>query len=430
MNFNQVKNNNDQEKVITVAELIDYINQRITFQRLIVEGEIGQRINQYPGFIFFNLLDNEKTAMISCFAFKNILNQLGVNLKEGMKIKILGYPRVRKEKGTLSFFVEKIELQGEGILKKQFEILKKQLEKQGYFDIKHKQKLPLLCQKIGVISSKYGKGALKDFITQLENFGLEIFFFHSKVEGITAVDEIITGIQLFNQRLPLIDALVITRGGGDWESLKAFNSERLAKAIFISKIPIIVGVGHENDLTLSGLTADVRASTPTHAAKIIIENWKKIKNYLENFLPQELNQKMKAQIINKNHKIELLFKNLNFTCQKIFKKIDIIEQITNNNLIKIKNLINAYYSELSQKQDKTIETADRYFKIINLFLSQQKEKLFLNNPNLKLKQGYSIVFNAKNQIVKNTNMVNLEERITATIYNGKISSIVKNIKKD
>jgi exodeoxyribonuclease VII large subunit len=431
MDIYKIKNTaKTEERVMSVAQLIDYINQRISFQEVIIEGEIGKDINQYPGFIFFNLLDVKKTAMITCFAFKSIINQLALNLQEGMKIKVLGYPQVRKEKGTLSFFVEKIELQGEGALKKQFEILKKQLQQQGYFDIIHKKRPPLFCQKIGLITSKYGKGALKDFITHLENFGLNILFRHSKVEGITATEEIIDAIQLFNQKLPPVDVLVIVRGGGDWESLKAFNCEKLVKAIFSSKIPIMVGVGHENDITLADLVADIRASTPTHAAKIISENWKKAKDYLQNFAPANFNQKMKKEIQTKKHKIELLFNYVNFACQKIFKKIDIIEKTVNNNLIRIKNLIDNHQAKLFQEQKKTNEIVARYFKTTNLSLLQQEEKIFVNNPDLKLKQGYSIIFNEKKQIVKDINMVSLQEEIIANVHNGKINSIVKKIKKE
>ena len=156
------------------------------------------------------------------------------------------------------------------------------------FALEHKRSLPKFCQKIGLITSKYGKGAKPDFEKHLGNFGFEIYFYDVRVEGMFAITEIVKALHWFNEYMPDLDAIVLIRGGGSWESLQAFNSEEVARAIFGSKIPVISGIGHESDITIADLVADLRSSTPTDAAKILNEHWKlaseKIYEYEKNLV--------------------------------------------------------------------------------------------------------------------------------------------------
>jgi exodeoxyribonuclease VII large subunit len=261
-----------EEKVFSVSEFLDFLNEILVRERVIVQGEIGEKMNNYPRYSFFNLLDKDG-SILKCFAWQEVIEALGIEMKPGMEIRVIGYPEIRKNRGELNFQVERIELLGEGVLKRQFEILKKKLEALGYFDVEIKKPIPQFCENIGLITSRVGRGALKDFLTHLGSFGFKIFFYETKVEGSFAVNEISEAINWFNQNMPKLDVLVLIRGGGDWESLKPFNSEEIVKAIFASKIPIITGIGHEDDTTLADLAADLRASTPTAAAKILNKNW-------------------------------------------------------------------------------------------------------------------------------------------------------------
>jgi len=259
------------EKIFTVSEFLEFLNNILTPCQATIKGEVGERIDSYPGYTFFNLLDKKK-SILKCFAFKEVISGLGIPLEPGMEIKVTGYPEIRKNRGELKFQIQRIELIGEGVLKKQYEILKKRLEAAGYFAPERKKPIPEFCENIGLITSEYGKGAKKDFLTHLGNFGFKVFFYDVRVEGSFSLYEIIEAIRWFNTNLPYIDVLVLTRGGGDWESLSPFNSEEIVKTIFASKIPIITGIGHENDQTLADLAADFRASTPTHAAKVLTDS--------------------------------------------------------------------------------------------------------------------------------------------------------------
>ena len=187
-----------EEKVFTVSEFLDFLNKILVPQRVIVRGEIGEKIDEYPNYTFFNLLDKDG-SILKCFAWGEVIEVLGIPLEGGMEIRVIGYPEIRKERGELKFQVRRIELIGEGILKKQFEILKKKLAVLGYFALERKKPIPRFCENIGLITSKYGKGAKKDFLTHLGNFGFRIFFYDVRVEGLLALPEIITAINYFGK---------------------------------------------------------------------------------------------------------------------------------------------------------------------------------------------------------------------------------------
>lgn len=460
-----------EERVFTVSEFLDFINEALRPCRAIIQGEIGEKINNYPRFTFFRLLD-KNNSILECFTWREKIESLGMELESGMKIRVIGYPEVRRDKGELKFQVERIELIGEGILKKQFEILKKKLSALGYFDLKFKKPIPRFCENIGIITSKYGKGGLKDFKTHLENFGLRVFFYDTRVEGSFAIPEIQEGIRWFNQNLPKIDVLVLTRGGGGWESLQPFNSEELAKAIFASKIPIITGIGHEDDETLVDFVADLRASTPTHAAEILSENWKSasvkvyefkkninvsINNLLRNFkekvhffegsfnsiisktcgyinekiifFEKNLITKVKGEILLEQKGLDSLVRNLSLGFQNYFRELEILERGFKRNFLKIKSLIKNQKIKIEQFLENLIKNKNRWREEMEDLLKQQEGKLIPSSPQLKLKQGYTITSDEFGKIIKDPTRLKIKQTIQTKFYKGRIFSTINKIKK-
>jgi exodeoxyribonuclease VII large subunit len=436
-----------EEKVFTVSEFLDFLNKILVPQRVIVQGEIGEKIDKYPNYTFFNLLDKDG-SILKCFAWGEVIEVLGIPLEGGMEIRVIGYPEIRKERGELKFQVRRIELIGEGILKKQFEILKKKLAVLGYFALERKKSLPKFCENIGLITSKFGKGAKKDFLTHLGNFGFRIFFYDVRVEGLLALPEIITAINYFNQNFPQLDVLVLTRGGGDRESLQPFNSEEIVKSIHASKIPIITGIGHEDDETLADLVADLRASTPTHAAKILNENWKlasinipkfekdfnvsidrMFKNIKEKiiFFKSNLTTEVKKEISLKQKGLENLWRDLNLRFQSYFKEFEILEREFKKNFIKIASLIKNQKLKFEQFLKNLIKNRIWWQEKIEKLLKQQEEKLVLSSPILKLKQGYTITSDELGKIVKDPTKLRISQTIKTKFYKGQVLSRVKKI---
>ena len=243
---------------LTVYEFLKALNMNLRRYRVLVTGEITGRVNRRGAVTYFSLHDAEEEAVLQCMAFNSILDRLGIEIREGMAIKVGGYPEIWKRAGMFSFKVFEILLTGEGELKRQFEMLMKKLEAEGLFSPEHKVPIPNFAKHIGLITAA-DREAMNDFITHLAPHGLNIELYDVRVEGARAVEEIVEAISWFNENRPEIEVLVLTRGGGSLESLQAFNSELVARAIFASRIPIICGVGHERDVSIADFVADMRA---------------------------------------------------------------------------------------------------------------------------------------------------------------------------
>jgi len=465
-------NNNSKEKIFTVSEFIASINNLIR-RKVVIQGEIGEKINKYPKFSFFSLLDKNKEATLACFVWQNKLEELGVMLKAGVEVKIEGYPMVYPKKGSLNFQVQRIGLVGEGVLKKAFELLKKKLNEAGFFDPEKKKTIPEFSQKIGVITSKYGKGALPDFKKHLKNFGFEIYFYDVRVEGMTAIDDIVEAIQWFNQSGLETDVLVLIRGGGSWESLQAFNSEPVAKAIFASKVPIICGVGHESDETIASYVADVRASTPSIAAKILSDPWKLANSQIPVFernIASSMNRQLKIIkdglarferniIVAINRKINVvkerlaefsknfyreiareiedskkrlggLSDNLNNLFKIYFQRFYQLENIFLNNLQVLRSAVKNYRTRYGQLLKIFKHNSRDWIKDIKKLLTQEEKKLGYANPDLKLKQGYTFTFDElSGKMIRDISQIKIGNKLRTKLYGGGIFSKVEKIIK-
>lgn len=253
----------DDDKPYSVSEFIERANVALDrdLGEITIEGEVGSfKVNQRK-WVFFDLKEND--ASVSCFL---PLSRLTVGLKDGMKVEVLVTPKVTHW-GKLSLTVERIIPRGEGNIKKSFEILKKKLASEGLFDPARKRLLPDDIRKIGVISSTSAAG-YADFLKILDNRwgGLKVVTVNTQVQGVQAPAQIVQALNFLNQQAE-VDVIAILRGGGSADDLAAFNDEGLARAIAVSKIPVITGIGHEVDESLADLVADVRASTPSNAAE-------------------------------------------------------------------------------------------------------------------------------------------------------------------
>lgn len=249
---------------ISVSESIALINQTLdyAYPTLIVEGEISSfKINR-DKYVFFDLKDDE--ASIACFM---TVWQLRMPLEDGMKVQIVAKPRLTNW-GKFSLTVREVRPIGEGSLKRSFELLKANLEKEGLFAPDNKRPLPSLPHRIGLIASAESAGYV-DFLTILGARwgGMEIEVANVQVQGVGAAEQLVRAIKYFNGSLDPPELLVIVRGGGSADDLAVFNDEPLVRAVAGSKIPTLAGIGHEIDTSLVDLAADARAATPSNAAE-------------------------------------------------------------------------------------------------------------------------------------------------------------------
>ena len=328
----------------SVSQFVEIANQTLeyAFGSILIEGEVSSfKINQTK-YIFFDLKD--ETASVSCFM---MAFQLRVPVEDGMRVVVRAVPKITNW-GKFSLTVQSITPKGEGSIKKSYQILKERLTKEGLFSEERKRKLPEVPSRIGVISSVQAAGYV-DFMKILQDRwgGMAIEVAHVQVQGEVAADQIIRAIEFFNQQEELPEVLVLVRGGGSADDLAVFNDEKLVRAIAASRIPTVTGIGHEIDESLADLAADVKASTPTSAAQLIVPDKKYIINQFSSELKNNLN------------KIKLDINRTEQTLQNIDSKISLkIEQ------------------ELSRSFDKY----NTYMRLINNV-----------NPNNVLARGYAVI---------------------------------------
>lgn len=252
---------------ISVTQAVELINETLEFAypQLVVEGEVsGFKVSQNK-WVFFDLKD--ESANVNCFL---PLYYMKVPLEDGMKVRVTAQPKLTAW-GKFSLTVKSVELAGEGELRRAFELLRAKLEKEGLFASQRKRQLPRFPQTIGLITSA-SSAAYQDFLKILKARwgGIAVSLADIQVQGTAAPDQIVAAINYFNQLAVPTDVLVLIRGGGSLEDLMAFNTEPVARAVAASRTPIVAGVGHEVDVSLADLAADVRAATPTDAARLVV----------------------------------------------------------------------------------------------------------------------------------------------------------------
>lgn len=251
----------------SVSDFIEVTNQTLeyAYPHVEIEGEVASfKVNQGK-FVFFDLKD--ESASVGCFM---MLFSLRVPIEDGMKVVITASPKLTAW-GKFSLTVKAIRPSGEGSLKKSFELLRAKLDKEGLFALERKRPLPTIPRHIAVISSAQAAG-YADFIKILNDRwgGMQVDVAHVQVQGVNAPDQMIRALKYFNSREELPEVIVLIRGGGSADDLSAFNDEPLVREIAASRVPTLVGVGHEVDESLADLAADVRAATPSNAAQIIV----------------------------------------------------------------------------------------------------------------------------------------------------------------
>lgn len=253
----------------TVSRLTFYIRKLLeeneTLQDVWVQGEISNLSRPASGHVYFTLKDS--SAALKCVMWKTSASRLGVALQDGMEVEVHGRIGIYEVSGQYQLYADQIRSIGEGALYQEFLRLKSMLEAEGLFAAERKRPIPAYPRRIGIVTSATG-AALRDMLNTLRRRLplVEIILAPSPVQGIEAPPALVQAIQLLNTRSP--DVILLARGGGSIEDLWAFNDERVVRAVAMSDVPVICGVGHETDFTLCDFAADLRAPTPTAAAEL------------------------------------------------------------------------------------------------------------------------------------------------------------------
>jgi exodeoxyribonuclease VII large subunit len=257
-------------QVLTVSQLTSRVKDVLEgeFPEVWVGGEISDLSQSHAGHIYFTLKDAK--SQIRGVIWASTAARLKFRLQDGLAVTCRGGVEVYAPRGTYQLIVRQIEPQGEGALQLAFRQLHAKLAQEGLFDARHKQPLPAFPSHVAFVTSPTG-AAIRDFLEVVKRRwpGLHVTVVPAKVQGAGATDDLVRGIALAHRLAPAPDVLVVGRGGGSLEDLWSFNEEPLVRAVHGSRIPVVSAVGHEIDVTLCDLAADVRALTPTEAGELV-----------------------------------------------------------------------------------------------------------------------------------------------------------------
>ncbi|MCB0339907.1 MAG: exodeoxyribonuclease VII large subunit, partial [Bdellovibrionales bacterium] len=255
---------------LTVSTLNRLFNTALEreFPSVDFEAEISQISRPASGHLYLTLKDEQ--SQLAGVLWRGTAAKIGFELEPGMAVLCHGRPNVYQGTGRLQVVISRIVLAGEGLLQKKFLELKAKLEKEGLFAQDRKRQLPFLPKAVGVVTSASG-AVIKDIMVKIHERmpPMQVYLVPVRVQGEGAAAEIASAIKLLNES-ELVDVIIVGRGGGSLEDLWAFNEEIVVRAIFASRIPVVSGVGHEVDIALSDLVADLRAPTPTAAAEMVV----------------------------------------------------------------------------------------------------------------------------------------------------------------
>src|ERR1700751_2540239 len=285
-----------ERRSLTVSELTVRIRDLLAknFADVLVEGEISNCREAQSGHIYFTLKDDK--AQVKCVWFRQQMRGVKLRPEDGLKVTVRGSIGVYESRGEYQIYVETMDPAGRGALQLAFEQLKRKLEAEGLFDAQNTKPLPRLPRRIGLITSPKG-AAVRDIVRILRRRfpNVQLMLVPVRVQGEGAAGEIARAVRFFNQRQN-VDVLIVARGGGSMEDLWSFNEEVVARAIFESVIPVISGVGHETDFTIADFVADVRASTPSAAAEIVVQTRREFDTHVKG-LQDALGEQMRYRIL-------------------------------------------------------------------------------------------------------------------------------------
>ncbi|MCK5377504.1 MAG: exodeoxyribonuclease VII large subunit [Acidobacteria bacterium] len=257
------------DRVYSVAALIAEVNTLLEqgFSGVRVEGEVTNASTSGRGHLYFTLKDD--AAALDCVMWAVRARRLKFRVEDGLAVLALGSLTIYPQRGRFQLVVEDLQPQGVGALQLAFEQLKKKLEAEGLFASERKRPLPALPNRVGIVTSATG-AALSDMLKVLRRFPhLEVVVAPTRVQGDGAAEEIAATLDLLGNS-GRAKVIIVGRGGGSLEDLWAFNEEAVARAIAASPVPVISGVGHEVDFTIADFVADLRATTPTQAAELVV----------------------------------------------------------------------------------------------------------------------------------------------------------------
>ncbi len=395
--------------VLTVGELTEQIKDLLesTFDFVYVAGEISNAKVYSSGHWYFSLKDQDAT--LSCVAFKNANQHIKFKLEDGLMVVARGKLSVYPPRGGYQMIVTALEPVGIGEWQLAFEQLKTRLAQEGLLAPERKRPIPILPKKVGIVTSPSG-AALHDILNTIKrrNSSVDLLIAPARVQGEGSSESVCQALQML-QEIDDLDVIIVARGGGSIEDLWSFNSEMVARAVLGSRVPVISGVGHETDVTICDLVADLRAPTPTAAAELVAKGYTEL-NEKWSFLRRHLVVAIDERVAKAQRRVA--------------------QSSPEKSLLR-------YQDRLRHLRERVVFSRNRITDKVSYRLSanrqlwrQYAEKLNVLGPKQVLSRGFSVIRKEDGTVVRNFDSVKPGERLEALLENGRVIVEVKFVHPD
>ncbi len=398
-------------EALSVSEFTRQVKQLLegAFSRAVVYGEVIGLSRPASGHLYFTLKDERdgEKAQIAVVMWRDRAAKLRFPLDDGLLVVVEGRMTVYEPRGSYQIVAESVRPAGQGTLLLALERLKERLWKEGLFDPARKRPIPFLPRSIGIITSASG-AAVHDVLKSIfRKFPAAVRLLPVRVQGEGSAEDIVSAFQILARQPDLVEVAILTRGGGSLEDLWTFNEEKVVRAVAAAPVPVISAVGHEVDVTLSDLAADVRAQTPTQAGELVVPDLGQILEALDN-----LRRRLEADI---SRKLEARFKEAahlgrSISIQRLFE------------------LAAGHFEEvgrLGEALKKTLYNRLREWE--DLFLLNT-EKLSALNPLNILRRGYSMTMTPDGKVIRSVSSVKIGEEIAVVLAEGELGARVSAIR--
>ncbi|MBV8044156.1 exodeoxyribonuclease VII large subunit [Pluralibacter sp.] len=414
-----------------------------------ISGEISNFTQPSSGHWYFTLKDDN--AQVRCAMFRNSNRRVTFRPQHGQQVLVRAAITLYEPRGDYQIIVESMQPAGEGLLQQKYEQLKAKLSAEGLFDQALKKPLPSPARCVGVITSKTG-AALHDILQVLKRRdpSLPVIIYPTAVQGDDAPGQIVRAIEMANARQEC-DVLIVGRGGGSLEDLWSFNDERVARAIFVSQIPVVSAVGHETDVTIADFVADLRAPTPSAAAEMVSRNQLELLRQLQNG-QQRLEMAMDYFLANRTRR----FTQLHHRLQQQHPQLRLARQQTVLERLRqrMSFALDSQLKRASQRQQRLLQRLNQQNPQPRIFRSQTRiqqleyrmaesihrrlastRERFGNavthleavSPLSTLARGYSVTTATDGNVLKQTKQVNVGDLLTTRLSDGWVESEVKGV---
>lgn len=396
--------------VYSVGQVNRYVKnmfiQDYVLRKVYVKGEVSNCKYHTSGHIYFSLKD--ETGVLSCVMFAGQRRGLAFRMKDGDRVVVGGTVDVYERDGRYQMYAKEITLEGVGALYERFLALKAELEEMGMFAPEYKQPIPRFIRRLGVVTAPTG-AAVQDIrnISLRRNPYLQIILYPALVQGDGAADSIVKGIRMIDEAG--VDTIIVGRGGGSIEDLWAFNEEKVARAIFECRTPIISAVGHEVDFTIADFVADLRAPTPSAAAELAVDDMAQVMYTLSSY-QKRFQRDMREEIEFQRVRLGQYQMRLKYLSPE---------------------------SRLRDRRQALVDFEDALRRAMDNKLQQYRHRLGIYleryqglSPLAKLNQGYSFVADTDGRGITSVSQVKPGDRVEISVTDGVIQAEVSDSRRE